>query len=54
LIRVAGQMIQLHGAIGITWEHGAHRYFKRAHGAGQLFGPPSAHLARIADALLQG
>jgi alkylation response protein AidB-like acyl-CoA dehydrogenase len=54
LIRVAGQMIQLHGAIGITWEHGAHRYFKRAHGAGQLFGPPSAHLARIADALLPG
>jgi alkylation response protein AidB-like acyl-CoA dehydrogenase len=52
LLRVAGQMIQLHGAIGITWEHDAHRYFKRAHGAGQLFGPPSAHLARIADALL--
>ena len=54
LLRVAGQMIQLHGAIGITWEHDAHRYLKRAHGAGQLFGPPSAHLARIADALLQG
>jgi alkylation response protein AidB-like acyl-CoA dehydrogenase len=54
LLRVAGQMIQLHGAIGITWEHDAHRYFKRAHGAGQLFGPPSAHLARIADALLPG
>jgi hypothetical protein len=54
LLRVAGQMIQLHGAIGVTWEHGAHRYFKRAHGAGQLFGPPSAHLARIADALLPG
>ena len=52
LLRVAGQMIQLHGAIGITWEHDAHRYLKRAHGAGQLFGPPSEHLARIADALL--
>jgi alkylation response protein AidB-like acyl-CoA dehydrogenase len=54
LLTVAGQMIQLHGAIGITWEHDAHRYFKRAHGAGQLFGPPSAHLARIAVALLPG
>ncbi|HEX6857902.1 MAG TPA: acyl-CoA dehydrogenase family protein [Streptosporangiaceae bacterium] len=54
LLRVAGQMIQLHGAIGVTWEHDAHRYFKRAHGAGQLFGPPSAHLARIADTLLPG
>jgi hypothetical protein len=52
LLTVAGQMIQLHGAIGITWEHDAHRYFKRAHGSGQLFGPPSAHLARIAAALL--
>jgi len=48
LTRVAGQMIQLHGAIGITWEHDAHRYFKRAHGTGQLFGQPSEHIARIA------
>jgi alkylation response protein AidB-like acyl-CoA dehydrogenase len=54
LLRVAGQMIQLHGAIGITWEHDAHRYLKRAHGAGQLFGPPSAHLARIATAVVDG
>ncbi len=40
LARAAGEMIQLHGAIGITWEHDAHRYLKRAHGAGQLFGRP--------------
>jgi alkylation response protein AidB-like acyl-CoA dehydrogenase len=52
LTRVAGQMIQLHGAIGITWEHDAHRYFKRAHGAGQLFGQPSEHIARVADAVI--
>jgi alkylation response protein AidB-like acyl-CoA dehydrogenase len=45
---VAGQMIQLHGAIGITWEHDAHRYFKRAHGSGQLFGRPAEHIARVA------
>jgi len=45
-------MIQLHGAIGITWEHDAHRYFKRAHGAGQLFGRPEEHVARIAAALI--
>ena len=54
LTRAAGQMIQLHGAIGITWEHDAHRYFKRAHGAGQLFGPPEEHVARIAAALIDG
>ncbi|KOV60612.1 acyl-CoA dehydrogenase [Streptomyces sp. MMG1121] len=45
---VAGEMIQLHGGIGITWEHDAHRYFKRAHGSAQLFGPPSWHRARLA------
>ncbi|MGA5192972.1 acyl-CoA dehydrogenase family protein [Streptomyces exfoliatus] len=48
---VAGEMIQLHGGIGITWEHDAHRYFKRAHGSSQLFGPPSWHRARLAAAL---
>jgi alkylation response protein AidB-like acyl-CoA dehydrogenase len=48
LTRVAGQMVQLHGAIGITWEHDAHRYFKRAHGTRQLFGRPSEHIARVA------
>ncbi|MFF0473875.1 acyl-CoA dehydrogenase family protein [Streptomyces sp. NPDC004284] len=45
---VAGEMIQLHGGIGITWEHDAHRYFKRAHGSARLFGPPSWHRARLA------
>jgi alkylation response protein AidB-like acyl-CoA dehydrogenase len=52
LARVAGQMIQLHGAIGITWEHDAQRYFKRAHGAGQLFGRPAGHIARVAAAVI--
>lgn len=48
---VAGEMIQLHGGIGITWEHDAHRYFKRAHGSGELFGPPAHHRARLAAGL---
>ena len=54
LTRVAGEMIQLHGAIGITWEHDAHRYFKRAHGAAHLFGRPSEHVARIAATVIDG
>ena len=54
LARVAAEMIQLHGAIGITWEHDAHRYLKRAHGAGQLFGRPSEHVARVAAAVIDG
>jgi alkylation response protein AidB-like acyl-CoA dehydrogenase len=52
LLEVAGQMIQLHGAIAITWEHDAHRYLKRAHGAAQLFGQPAEHIGRIATAVL--
>ncbi|MBZ4018373.1 acyl-CoA dehydrogenase [Streptomyces purpurogeneiscleroticus] len=48
---VAGEMIQLHGGIGITWEHDAHRYFKRAHGTAHLFGPPAWHRSRLATDL---
>ena len=51
LMRTAAEMIQLHGAIGITWEHDAHRYFKRAHGSGQLFGAPAEHIARVAASI---
>jgi alkylation response protein AidB-like acyl-CoA dehydrogenase len=36
--RVAAEMIQLHGGIGFTWEHPAHRYFKRATATELLFG----------------
>jgi alkylation response protein AidB-like acyl-CoA dehydrogenase len=50
--KVAAEMIQLHGAIGVTWEYDAHRYFKRAHGSAHLFGSPAAHLARIADVVI--
>ncbi|MEC3974829.1 acyl-CoA dehydrogenase family protein [Amycolatopsis sp. H20-H5] len=46
LSAVAAEMIQLHGGIGITWEHPAHRYFKRAHATSHLFGPVHSHLAR--------
>jgi len=52
LTRTAGEMIQLHGAVGVTWEHPAHRYLKRAHGAGHLFGSPARHAAAIAASLL--
>ncbi|SFQ09072.1 Acyl-CoA dehydrogenase [Amycolatopsis arida] len=47
LSTVAAEMIQLHGGIGITWEHPAHRYLKRAHGSAQLLGQPHEHLARL-------
>jgi len=54
LTQAASEMIQLHGAIGITWEHQAHRYLKRAHGGRYLFGTPAGHLAAIAATLIDG
>jgi alkylation response protein AidB-like acyl-CoA dehydrogenase len=51
--QVAGEMIQLHGGIAITWEHDAHLYFKRAHGNAHLFGAPREHVARLAAQLGQ-
>jgi alkylation response protein AidB-like acyl-CoA dehydrogenase len=39
-------MIQLHGGIGFTWEHPAHRYFKRAKANHLQFGT-SAELRRL-------
>jgi alkylation response protein AidB-like acyl-CoA dehydrogenase len=46
-VRVAGEMIQLHGGIGFTWEHEAHLYFKRAKSSQLLLGPASALRAEI-------
>jgi alkylation response protein AidB-like acyl-CoA dehydrogenase len=52
LQQVSAETIQLHGAIGMTWEHPAHRYFKRGHGAAMLFGAPASHVGRIAAAVV--
>jgi alkylation response protein AidB-like acyl-CoA dehydrogenase len=51
LLAVAAETIQLHGGIAITWEHDAHRYFKRAHAATQLFGSPAEHRAALAGGI---
>ena len=44
---VAGEAVQMHGGIAITWEHDIQLYFKRAHGSAQLLGPPREHLRRL-------
>ncbi len=46
-VQVAGEMIQLHGGIGFTWEHEAHLYLKRAKSTQLLLGPVSALRAEI-------
>jgi alkylation response protein AidB-like acyl-CoA dehydrogenase len=45
----AGNMIQLHGGIGFTWEHDAHLFFKRARANASLLGSPHWHRERIAQ-----
>ena len=40
---LAGETVQLHGGIAITWEHDAHLVLKRAHALGQLFGSAQEH-----------
>jgi alkylation response protein AidB-like acyl-CoA dehydrogenase len=41
LRQVSGEMIQLHGGIGFTWEHDAQLFFKRAKSSELLYGTPS-------------
>ncbi|GAA0834656.1 acyl-CoA dehydrogenase family protein [Streptosporangium amethystogenes subsp. fukuiense] len=49
-LAAAGENIQVHGGTGVTWEHPAHRYFKRATSDAQLLGTPQTHRARLAAA----
>lgn len=44
---VAAETVQLHGGIAITWEHDAHRVFKRAHALGVLAGTAREHRAAV-------
>ena len=48
----AGNMIQLHGGIGFTWEHDAHLFFKRARSIGSMLGDSQWHREQIAALVL--
>jgi alkylation response protein AidB-like acyl-CoA dehydrogenase len=43
---------QLHGGIGVTWEHDLHLYLRRVTLDRNLCGTPAQHRERIADALI--
>ncbi|ORW20247.1 acyl-CoA dehydrogenase [Mycolicibacter nonchromogenicus] len=45
----AKDCIQVLGGIGITWEHDAHLYLRRAYGIGQALGGPERWLRRTAE-----
>jgi hypothetical protein len=48
LSHIAGEAVQLHGGIAITWEHDAQLVFKRAHALSQLFDSPREHRRLVA------
>lgn len=51
LVRTAAATIQLHGGIGLTWEHWAHLYLKRARSSAVLLGSAQEHRERLATAI---
>lgn len=46
--KCAGDMIQLHGGIGFTWEHDAHLFFKRARSIQTLMRDGNWHREQVA------
>ena len=50
--KCAGNMIQLHGGIGFTWEHDAHLFFKRARSIQTMLGSGNWHRERVAEMIL--
>jgi alkylation response protein AidB-like acyl-CoA dehydrogenase len=48
----AGNMIQLHGGIGFTWEHDAHLFFKRARSIQSMLGDGNFHRESIAAKIM--
>lgn len=47
-VRAAEECVQMHGGIGMTWEHPAHLYLKRAKADQIALGTPGAHRAALA------
>ncbi|MGR8007005.1 acyl-CoA dehydrogenase family protein [Streptomyces hypolithicus] len=48
-VRAAEECVQLHGGIGMTWEHPAHLYLKRAKSDSIALGAPGRHLEALAN-----
>lgn len=48
-VKAAEECVQLHGGIGMTWEHPAHLYLKRAKADQIAFGTPGAHRLRLSE-----
>jgi len=54
LMRCAAENIQIHGGIGVTWEHDAHLYYRRALASSVMFGDSAGGRDLVARALFAG
>ncbi|MGX1885852.1 acyl-CoA dehydrogenase family protein [Streptomyces sp. NPDC055287] len=48
-VHAAEECVQLHGGIGMTWEHPAHLYLKRAKADSIALGAPGRHTEAVAE-----
>jgi alkylation response protein AidB-like acyl-CoA dehydrogenase len=48
-LRILQDCVQLHGGIGVTWEHDLHLFLRRATSHHALYGTPDDHRRRLAD-----
>ncbi|MFD7436739.1 acyl-CoA dehydrogenase family protein [Streptomyces sp. NPDC059861] len=48
-VRAAEEALQLHGGLGMTWEHPAHLYLKRAKADSLAYGSAGAHRTALAE-----
>ena len=48
---VVGEGLQMHGGIGMTWEHDLHFFLKRAKAGDALFGSAIEHRSLLAEQL---
>lgn len=48
-VHAAEECVQLHGGIGMTWEHPAHLYLKRAKADSIAYGSAGSHRAAVAE-----
>ena len=53
-LRCSADNIQIHGGIGVTWEHEAHLYYRRALADSVLFGDSAGGREVVARALFEG
>jgi alkylation response protein AidB-like acyl-CoA dehydrogenase len=48
-LRILQDCVQIHGGIGVTWEHDLHLYLRRATVDQSLYGTPADHYQRLTD-----